>query len=101
MSEDPNFEPGGLLGTFKSGEFLADLENAAKNLSAGQTSGLVETRDGFHVLKVLNKKLIPDPKYEQEKEKLQQTLYEQAYKRQLQSWLEQLRQDAFIRINNK
>jgi peptidyl-prolyl cis-trans isomerase SurA len=101
MSEDPNFETGGLLGTFKTGEINPELEAAARDLSAGQTSGLVETKTGFHVLKVLNKKLIPDPKYEQEKEKLQQSLYEQAYKRQLQSWLEQLRQDAFIRINSK
>jgi peptidyl-prolyl cis-trans isomerase SurA len=101
MSEDPNFEAGGLLGTFKTGEFLADLEKEAKDLSSGQVSGLIETKTGFHILKVLNKKLIPDPKYDLEKEKLQQSLYEQAYKRQLQSWLEQLRQDAFLRINNK
>jgi peptidyl-prolyl cis-trans isomerase SurA len=101
MSEDPNFEAGGLLGTFKTGEFLADLEKEAKELSSGQVSGLIETKTGFHILKVLNKKLIPDPKYDLEKEKLQASLYEQAYKRQLQSWLEQLRQDAFLRINNK
>lgn len=101
MSEDPNFETGGLLGTFKTGEFLKELEAAARPLNPGQISGIVETKTGFHILKVLNKKLVPDPKFEQEKEKLQQVLYEQAYKRQLQSWLEQLRIDAFIRINGK
>lgn len=101
FSEEEKPEAGGLLGTFKSGEFLKELEVAARPLGAGQVSGPVETKTGFHILKVLNKKLIPDPKFEQEKDKLQQVLYEQAYKRQLQSWLEQLRIDAFIRINNK
>lgn len=101
VSEDPNFEAGGLLGTFKSGEFLKELEQAAQPLNAGDVSGIVETKTGFHVLKVLGKKLVPDPRFEQEKEKIHQALYEQAYKRQLQSWLEQLRIDAFIRINQK
>lgn len=101
MSEDPNFEAGGLLGTFKSGEFLKELEQAAKGLNVGDISPVVETKTSFHVLKVLNKKLIPDPRFEQEREKIQQSLYEQTYKRQLRSWLEQLRQDAFLRINTQ
>ncbi|MCM2280525.1 MAG: peptidylprolyl isomerase [Bdellovibrionaceae bacterium] len=101
MSEDPNFEAGGLLGTFKTGEFIKELDLAARGLNTGEVSGVVETKTEFHVLKVLSKKLIPDPKFELEKEKIHQALYEQAYKRQLQSWLEQLRVDAFIRINQK
>lgn len=101
MSEDPNFEAGGLLGTFKSGEFVPELERAARTLNTGDVSEAVETASGFHVLKVLGKKLVPDPKFEQQKERIHQALYEQAYKRQLQSWLDQLRADAFIRINPK
>ncbi len=99
MSEDPNFEAGGKFGTFRSGELVKELEQPVKNLSPGELSPIVESADGFHILKVLEKKLIPDPRFEQERDKISQTLYEAAYKRQLQSWLEQLRQDAFLRIN--
>ncbi len=101
MSEDPNFEAGGLLGTFKTGEFIKELEQEARTMDAGGVSGVIETGSGFHVLKVLGKKLVPDPRFEREKERIHQSLYEQAYRRQLQSWLEQLRVDAFIRINPK
>ncbi len=99
MSEDPNFEAGGKFGTFRSGELVQALEQAVKNLSSGDVSGIVESPEGFHILKVLDKKLIPDPRFEQERDKISQVLYDAAYKRQLQSWLEQLRQDAFLRIN--
>jgi len=100
FSEDPNFESGGLLGTFKSGEFK-ELDQAARALNVNDVTGVVETRAGFHVIKILNKKLVPDPRFEREKERIYQTLNEQAYKRQMQSWLEQLRAEAFIRINTK
>jgi peptidyl-prolyl cis-trans isomerase SurA len=101
MSEDPGFEPGGLLGTFKTGELQKDLESAVQKLGAGEFSGVLPTRGGYHIVKVVKKKLIADPRTEKERERIRAELYEKAYKKQLQSWLEQLRQDAFIRVNAK
>ncbi len=100
-SEDPNFSNGGLLGTFKSGEFLKELEDAAAKLEPGQISKPVVTKTGVHILKVLEKTVIPDPKIEAEKEKIRQTLYQQAFKRQFSFWLDQRRRDSFVRINQK
>lgn len=101
FSEDPNFEQGGLLGSFKSGELNRELEQVVQKLDTGEFSGVVPARDGFHIIKVNKKKLIADPRIEKEREKIRAALYERAYKKQLASWLEQLRQDAFIRINGK
>jgi peptidyl-prolyl cis-trans isomerase SurA len=100
-SEDPNFENGGLLGTFKTGELNKELAHAIENLETDEFSGLVRVRSGFEIVRVIKKQMIPDPKLEKEKEKIRSKLYEQAYKKQLQSWLEQLKQEAFIRINPK
>jgi len=100
-SEDPNFTSGGLLGTFKSGEFLKELEDSIQNLSAGQTSPVVKSRMGFHIVKLLNKKLTTDPKFEKEKEKIKSTLFEQNFKRQMKNWLVSKREESFIRINEK
>jgi peptidyl-prolyl cis-trans isomerase SurA len=100
-SEDPNFTSGGLLGTFKSGEFLKEIEDAIQNMNAGQTSGVVKSRMGYHVVKLLGKKLTADPKFEREKEKIKAVLFEQNFKRQMKNWLASKRDEAFIRVNEK
>jgi peptidyl-prolyl cis-trans isomerase SurA len=98
-SEDPNFTAGGMLGSFKSGEPLPEIEKAVSGLSVNQTTGVIKTRIGFHIVKLLEKNLIPSPDFEQNKNKIQGYLSEQAFKKQFAFWLTQKRQEAFIRIN--
>ncbi|NDD93031.1 hypothetical protein EBZ37_13230 [bacterium] len=98
-SEDPGFEQGGVLGVFKSGELQKNLESRVQKLVPGEFTGVLPTTGGFHIVKVTRKRLIPDPKTEREREKIRAELYERAYKKQFHSWLEQLRSDAFVRIN--
>lgn len=98
-SEDPNFTAGGLLGTFKAGEFNREMENGVQGLSAGDVSDVIQARDGFHIVKILNKKVIADPNFEKEKEKIRAVIFEQAFQKQLKNWLEMKREDSFIRIN--
>ena len=98
-SEDPGFTNGGLLGSFRSGEFLKEMEDAVKPLVPGGTSGVVRTKTGFHILKLLGKKLVADEDLERNKEDIRAQLLQKAFKRQFQFWLEQKRADAFIKIN--
>lgn len=99
FTEDPNFSNGGLLGVFKSGEFLKELEDAVRPLSVGATSSVVRTRIGFHILKLNSKKLVANPDFEKNKETYRNQLYQIAFKKQFTFWLDQKRQEAFIRIN--
>jgi peptidyl-prolyl cis-trans isomerase SurA len=99
-SEDPAYEQGGLLGVFKTGELKKDLEAAIQKLQPGEYTNVIPATGGFEIVKVLKKKLIPDPRTEKERERIRQELYEQAFKKQLHDWLEQLRSDAFVRIND-
>ncbi len=98
-SEDPNFSSGGLLGTFKSGETLLEIEKAAQATPVNGTTDIIKTRIGFHVVKVLEKTLIPSPDFEQNKKKIADYLGELAFKKQFSFWLAQKRQESFIRIN--
>lgn len=100
-SEDPNFTSGGLLGTFKSGEFMKEVEDSIQNLNPGQTTGIVKSRMGFHIVKLLSKKLTTDPKFEREKEHIKSALFEQNFKRQMKNWLQSKREESFVRINEK
>ncbi|MEQ1877204.1 MAG: peptidylprolyl isomerase [Bdellovibrionia bacterium] len=100
-SEDPGFSAGGILGTFKSGEFVKELEDAVTQLQPGETSGIVKSKQGLHILKVISKRLIADPDLEKNKEEIRQVLYQKAFKKQFSFWLDQRRQEAFIRVNAK
>ena len=101
FSEDPAFETGGLLGVFKTGELQKELEQAIEKLGSGEITSVLPTNGGYHIVRVNKKRLIADPRTEKERERIRNELYEKAYKKQLQGWLEQLRQDAFVRINPK
>jgi len=52
LSRGPEASGGGLMGTFSPGELPAELEAAAFSLAPGQTSGVVHTSLGHHVLRV-------------------------------------------------
>jgi peptidyl-prolyl cis-trans isomerase SurA len=98
-TEDTGFEPGGALGVFRTGELQKDLERTVQKLAANEFTDVMPTAGGYHIVKVNKKRLIADPRTEKEREKIRAELYEKAYKRQFSSWLEQLRSEAFIRIN--
>lgn len=99
FSEDPNFTAGGNLGSFKAGEFLPEIENSIQSLSVGSTTPIVKSRMGYHIVKLLSKKVTTDPRFEREKDRLKAQLLEASFKRQLRVWLTQKREDSFIRIN--
>lgn len=100
VSEDKNFTDNGLLGTFKSGEFNADFETAIKNLDVGGHTKVIQSKTGFHILKLADKKIIPDPAFEREKEKIKSRLFDQNFKRQLKTWLESKKEDSSIATKN-
>lgn len=101
FSEDPNFSAGGSLGTFKSGDFLPEIEDAISGLKVGETTQIVKSKMGFHVVKLTGKKLTSDPKFEKAKESIKSQLMEVGFKRQLKTWLQSKRDDSFVRINEK
>jgi len=51
-SEGPTRDEGGELGWFSSGEMVEPFEEAAFGMKPGETSDLVKTRFGFHIIEV-------------------------------------------------
>lgn len=99
FSEDPNFNEGGYLGSFKAGEFLKPLEDAVKDLAPGEYSKPIKTTLGYHIVKLLDRKIVTDDSFEKIKEGLRGELYQKAFMKQFQFWLVQKRQESFIRKN--
>ncbi|MBK7889704.1 MAG: peptidylprolyl isomerase [Bdellovibrionales bacterium] len=98
-SNDPDFEIGGLLGTFKSGELSKELETTVAKLSPGEWTLPLPTTGGLHIVRLVKRKLIPDPKLEKEKDRVRALLGEKLFRRQYDIWLEQLRSESFLRLN--
>ena len=99
-SEDPHFSHNGLLGNFKSGEIHPNIEKAIKDLPVGSISPkIIKTSTGYHIIKVLKKTLVADNKYLEVRDRIHETLRISAFKNRFNQWLQQKREDSFIRIN--
>jgi peptidyl-prolyl cis-trans isomerase SurA len=98
-SEDPGFNEGGFLGTFRTGETLAPLEDAFKTLTPGEVASPVKTKLGYHIVKLLERHVVADADFEKKKDMIRNDLYQKAFVKQFQFWLDQKRQEAFIKIN--
>lgn len=105
-------DKGGNLGTFKKGDLIEQLEVAVERTPEGKVSGPVQTPAGYHVIKVLKR---TDPSSDKktsetaaagdeefisdsEKEEIRQLLHRQKAQEQLQSWLQDIREKAYVEI---
>lgn len=98
-SEDPNYKTGGLLGSFKSGEFLPEIEQSISSLAIDQTTTIIQSKIGYHIVKLISRKVTKDPKFEKEKEMIRSQLLEENFKKQLAIWLSNKKEEAYIHIN--
>jgi len=52
--EDATASQGGYLGFFKKGEMLPEFEQGTASLKPGETSDLIRTKFGYHIIKLLS-----------------------------------------------
>lgn len=100
IDETPGSNKDGVLGVFKSGEFLPDIEKAIGDLSVNESSGILRGPDGFHIVKLLDKKTVVDPNFLKAKESIKASLVQQNFERQLKNWFELKKLEANIKIYN-
>lgn len=97
-NEDPGAEADGFLGEFKSGEFVPELERAISSLSPGESTKIIRTKQGFHILKLIEKTATQDPQFVRLKEQIRARLVEKNFRRQLKNWIESKKQDSNIQV---
>lgn len=96
LNESPGANRDGFLGSFRSGEFLPEIEQAIGKLSEKEVSNVIKSPAGFHIVKVLSKKTTFDPNFLRVKEMIKASLVEKNFQRQLKNWFEVKKQDAYI-----
>jgi peptidyl-prolyl cis-trans isomerase C len=95
-SEGPSGPRGGDLGYFKRGQMVKPFEEAAFSLKPNETSEIVETRFGYHLIKVNDKKPAKKMTYAEVKDRLNEHLKKQKTDSEASAYIETLRKDAKI-----
>lgn len=100
-SESGTRDKGGDLGEVNRGELLPDLDKAVFNAAQGAIIGPIETKSGWHILKVEQRLPSEVPAFESVKDKLRKDVSDETFQRDLKAYLDRLRKDAYIQINDQ
>jgi peptidyl-prolyl cis-trans isomerase C len=100
-SDSGTKDKGGDLGEVARGELLPDLDKAVFNATAGSVIGPIETKSGWHILKVENRLPSEVPAFESVKDRLRKDASEDTWQRDYKAYIDRLRKDAFIQINEQ
>ena len=95
-SEGPSGPRGGDLGYFRRGQMVKPFEDAAFSLKPNETSEIVETRFGYHLIKVEDKKPAKKMTYAEVKDRLNDHLKQQKAQSEADVYIETLRNGAKI-----
>ena len=96
LSEGPSAKNGGDLGFFEKSQMVAPFAEAAFALQPGQISDVVETRFGYHVIKVEEHRPAGQRSFDEVKDQLMRYLEERKVAEAVNATLETLRKDAKI-----
>ncbi|WP_319416604.1 peptidylprolyl isomerase [Marispirochaeta aestuarii] len=97
-SEGPSSKNGGDLGYFSADKMVPSFSDAAFALQPGEVSGIVETRFGYHIIKLEDRKDAWLPSFDEVKEHLRPQLEQQKAQMVFQEYVQQLQGKAEIEI---
>jgi peptidyl-prolyl cis-trans isomerase C len=96
FSQGPSGPGGGDLGYFGHGQMVKPFEEAAFALEPGAVSDIVETRFGYHLIKVVDKRGGDKAAYEDIKDRLAQYLKQQKLQEEVELYVKKLKEEAEV-----
>jgi peptidyl-prolyl cis-trans isomerase SurA len=100
LSDPPMKEAKGELGTFKKGELDAALEQAAEKTKADEVSSWVETKNGWYLIKDLEKKESYLKTFDEARPAVQEKLLGEKRQKKADEYIAALREQSYIKILN-
>lgn len=98
FSEGPSGEEGGELGFVERKNMAKPFSDAAFSLKTGETSDIIETGIGFHLIQVSDRKPERDSTYEEAKNEINRLLGQKKLNDSIKNCLEELKRNAGIEI---
>ncbi len=96
FSQCPSAANGGDLGYFRRGQMVKPFEDAAFALEPGQTSDIIETRFGYHLIRVTDKEPESTIKYEDVQPRIMEFLKQQELQKEVTEYIDTLEENAKI-----
>ena len=96
FSQCPSNAKGGDLGYFQRGQMVPPFEQVAFALKPGAVSDIVETKFGYHLIKVIDKKAETTIPYKDVKDKLEQHLKREKIQKEVTLYVEKLKEKAKV-----
>ncbi len=101
-SEDPNAKNGGDMGWAHKGSLFDEIDAAAEKMKPGEVSEPVSTIYGYHIIKLVDRKVSTQKKFEDlNKEKLEKELEAKEQKMLWNSWITEMKSVAKIEYLDK
>lgn len=95
-SEGPSKDKGGDLGYIRRGQVVKPFEDAAFSLKKGQVSDIVETRFGYHLIKVTDRKPPSKIPFKEIKGKIKNYLMKKELEKNIAKYINDLKNNAKI-----
>lgn len=99
-SEGPEKEYQGDLGSFKKGELEKTLEQAIEKLNPGEITPWLETRNGWWLLKLEEKKERRLKPFEDVRDDVENKLFTERKQKKLEEFFKKLREKSYVKILN-
>lgn len=97
-SDGPESTKGGNIGFVRQGELLPQIERALSVLEPGQVTEAIQTSDGWHIIKLDEKRLPQFRPFAEVKTEIQTLVFQQKTEDVYQMWLGDLKNKAFIEV---
>jgi len=98
-SDGASAADGGALGVFKRGQLAKELEDKTFAMKAGEVSGVIRTKQGYVILKVVEHQDAGIPPLKQAEPHIQDALYYQKLQPALRAYLTKLREEAYLKYS--
>lgn len=97
-SEGSTAKDGGYLGTYERGQLSPQLEEATFKLEKGQLTGIIETKTGFEILKVMDHYEAGQQPFEKVQNEIANHIYMQKMQPTLRTFLAELREESYVMV---
>ncbi len=86
------------LGWFQGKDLMKPIADVAFKLRRGAISGVIETKSGFHIIRILDIKRAKGHSFKDVRDRIQRILYQKESEKRLNEWLEKAKKRANVEI---